>query len=143
MKKEEAMQRLASIEAETKELKRIIKECDKPMCIVDRIKTFEDACCVLGSRPVFCSADERDEMAYKKLKHIAKALNEGWVPDWNDKTQPKYYPWFTMSPFGFGDTYYGDWDTGSSIGSRLCYKNAELAKYAGKQFEELYKDLLK
>jgi hypothetical protein len=49
--------------------------------ITDRVKIFEDACEVLGLFPNAVAQDDDtiDEAAYKKLKVIAKALNEGWT----------------------------------------------------------------
>jgi hypothetical protein len=86
-----------------------------------------------------------DELAYKQLKLIVKAFNEGWTPDWTNSNEYKYYPWFKMgSPSGGGFSYYdyAYWRTGSTVGSRLCFKSADLAKHAGQLFESIYKDFL-
>jgi hypothetical protein len=117
--------------------------------IKERIKTFDD---VLRENGVKRSVFENniqdlttDEVAYKMLKEIAKAFNEGWVPDWTDSSQGKYYPWFKMgSPSGGGFSCDGcdGWRAGSDVGSRLCYKTADLAKHAGQLFENVYKDFL-
>lgn len=115
-----------------------------PPNIKDRVKTFEDACKVLGiASTLFCGQESKDEMAYKKLKIIVEALNEGWKPDWQDVGQYKYFPWFKMSS-GSGLAYdgYADWDADSFVGSRLCFKSRELAEYAGKQFINLYNDFM-
>jgi hypothetical protein len=118
--------------------------------ITDRVKTFEDACEVLGIDLIGFVDDDNapDESAYIKLKTIIKALNEGWTPDWNNDNQPKYWPWFHLektksNPSGFrlfhvGYYCYSD----SAVGSRLCFKSRELAEYAAKQFEDLYKQFL-
>lgn len=69
----------------------------KPKDIRDRVKTFEDACTVLG-----IDHDEwkkrhlmfdKDVLAYLKLRVIAKALNEGWYPKFTEDER-RYYPWF-------------------------------------------------
>ena len=62
--------------------------------ITDRIKTFEDALEATGvsTCDVYTTVDTVDERAYKQLKIIVKALNEGWKPDWNDANETKYYP---------------------------------------------------
>ena len=89
-----------------------------------------------------CEGLEPDEVAYKMIKEIVKAFNEGWVPDWTNSSEGKYYPWFKMgSPSGGGFSYigYDHWVAGSAVGSRLCFETREQAKYAGKQFEDLYK----
>lgn len=109
--------------------------------ITDRVKTFEDACIVLGLQPteITCAYDSADDQAYKKLKAIISALNEGWKPDWNNTNQPKYYPWFELQG-GFRLHYVAYDCTYSSVGSRLCFKSRELAQYAATQFADLYKD---
>jgi hypothetical protein len=118
--------------------------------ITDRVKSFEDACEILGidSDEVYDSYDSPDEVAYKQLKVIIKALNESWTPDWNNDNQPKYWPWFLMgktksNPSGFRlDDGVDCSCAGSAVGSRLCFKSRELAEYAAKQFEDLYKQYL-
>jgi hypothetical protein len=123
--------------------------------VTDRVVSFEDACKVLGLDatnflPDFSGYPEKHRnamIAHAKLVLIAEALNDGWQPNWNDGDEYKYYPWFEIDaseekPSGFGFSYsdYGSWDTYSGVGSRLCYRTRELALYAGKQFQDLYKD---
>lgn len=114
--------------------------------ITERVKTFEDACQVLGILP-----DEqlktiedlpKDEQAYRKLKIITQALNEGWKPDWKDEKWNKHSPWFDLSS-GTGLSFYCavEKDRGSEVSPRLCFKSSELAEYAGTQFIDLYTDL--
>lgn len=109
--------------------------------ITDRVKSFEDACTIVGLQPteITCAYDSADDQAYKKLKVVIAALNEGWTPDWNNTNQPKYYPWFELQG-GFRLGYVDFSFALSDVGSRLCFKSRELAAYAGKQFEELYKE---
>ena len=57
--------------------------------ITDRVKTYEDACKVLGVEPINeqnakAQGFRPDEIARRKLETIAAALNEGWKPDWNN-----------------------------------------------------------
>jgi hypothetical protein len=115
--------------------------------ITDRIKTFEDACNELGIQKAELTAAGEIEAdfisvaAYQKLIIIARALNEGWTPNWKDIDEYKYYPWFDLSS-GSGlsyDVFVGQ-RSSSDVGSRLCFKSGELAEYAGKQFIELYKE---
>lgn len=115
----------------------------------ERIKTVEDACEVLGIDlgTVCHNLDQPDEIAYKKLKVIVKALNylandnQIWLPDYNNTREAKWFPWFYMNQPGFrlGVVYCGS--TGSGVGSRLVFKTEELAKYAANQFSGLYSDL--
>lgn len=137
--KTEALKRLAAIKDETKELERIINAPEK---ITDRVKTYEDACEVLGIDPDDDDFDEleSDEIAYIKLKRIVRALNEGWKPNWDNSIQYKWYPWFYMQTSGFG-LYVARYDRASThVGSRLCFQSEELAIYAAKQFKDIYQD---
>jgi hypothetical protein len=109
--------------------------------ITDRVKTYGDACEVLGISSEIIGYDElsEDEVAYIKLKVIVKALNEGWTPDWNNTNEPKYYPWFYMNKPGFRLYAVPGRYTHSDVGSRLCFQKREVAEYAVSQFIDLYK----
>lgn len=109
------------------------------------IKTFEDACEALDIDPdaVCCDADTLDEIAYKRLKIIIKAINGGWEPDWDNTSQRKWHPWFKLSSgFGFDDSAFVYGLSNSFVGSRLCFESEEKSDYAAKQFLSLYKELL-
>jgi len=117
--------------------------------ITDRIKTFNDVLSELKIDPQdFHNKTyqmEADTKAYEQVKLIVKALNEGWLPDWSNSNEYKYYPYFKIgSPSGSGFSYcdYVVWPALSTVGSRLCFKSSELARYAGEQFEDIYKDFL-
>lgn len=113
------------------------------------IKTFEDACKKLGVDPeklpgVTGLPEEfaKTIIAAYKLMIIYKAINNGWIPNWGNYDQWKYYPWFEVlsSGFGFSLSYFGYVITLSSVGSRLCTDTSEKALYIGKQFKAEYKD---
>lgn len=116
--------------------------------VTERIKTYEDACRELDIplAPERCKGMTKDELAYYSLKVIAKALNEGWEPDWTNSNEYKYWPWFVYNQHsaGFGCVYanYTATTKTTYIGSQLCFKTRELAEYAGNTFEGLYNDFL-
>jgi hypothetical protein len=119
--------------------------------IMERVKSYEDACAVLGiqQHSFLISTDDPfgDNaacVALQKLTIISRALNEGWTPDWSNSSQYKYYPYFKANPAGSGLSFHGydGWLTDTNVGSRLCFKSAELARYAGEQFIDLYNDFL-
>ena len=75
---------------------------EKPKDITERIKTFEDACEVLGNEHPLVTEykiiseayDIKDDLyAYLKLRIICEALNEGWKPTF-DENECHYYSWF-------------------------------------------------
>lgn len=110
-----------------------------------------------------------DLKAYMRLRIITAALNEGWEPEFA-KGEYRYYPWFVLYTKeevdklddekkklvlarSYSDSYanggvayahasYGASLTGSYCGSRLAFKNAKLAKYAGRQFIDIWADFV-
>lgn len=124
--------------------------------ITDRVKTYEDACKVLGVEPINeqnakAQGFRSDEIARRKLETIAAALNEGWKPDWNNTDQYKYYPYFYIQENAKGKgsaglscahTYYAATNANATIGSRLCFYASRLARYASNQFTDLYEQIL-
>ena len=109
------------------------------------IKTYEDACNakVVDKDNVIFETDSFDIICYKKLKHIISVINEGWVPDWNNFNQRKWWPWFRLSSgFGFGSSYYNFSGTITYVGSHLCFQSEEKSDYTATQFLDLYKGFL-
>ena len=115
------------------------------------VKTFDDACQVLGINGEVISASLNDALgtdaasisAYAQLIIIARALNQGWQPDWSNQSEYKYFPWFkNKSGFGLSYYVYAYWLTTTTVGSRLCFKTKKLAEYAATQFADLYNDFL-
>ena len=112
-------------------------------------------------------AEDADVVAYLKLRIIAAALNEGWKPQFT-YDEYRYYPWFVLyteeeyneldeeeksrvvyrsnhSANSNGGVAYSLAHHDSSyanthIGSRLAFKNSDLARYAGKQFLDIWAD---
>ena len=126
-----------------------IKFKPQPKKITDRIKTLDDVVKASGYNSLDQFDDtvidlDADERAYVILKLLAKSLNEGWVPDWDNSNQAKYYPWFYMDggSSGFRFSGFDYWSSNSTVGSRLCFKTADLATYAGKQFIDVYRQFM-
>jgi hypothetical protein len=113
--------------------------------IKDRVKSYEDACKALGEQPIIdFGNDTKDEIAYKKLKTIAKALNEGWVANYRDSSQIKWFPWFYMSSsgFAFGDAVCECSIPAAGYAARLCLKDSGLAEYMGETFLTLWEEFI-
>lgn len=120
-----------------------------------QIKSYADACKVLG----IAEMDEKgmkscgfrpDEIARRKLETITAALNDGWVPDWNNTDEWKYYPFFRIihNPNGANAglscarANLAASATAAHFGSRLCFHDDETAVYAGRTFADLYAQVL-
>lgn len=74
---------------------------EKPQNVMERVKTFKDACNELGIEHDKWVQDkkdlglEADVIAYLKLRIIAAALNEGWKPQFTTD-EYRYFPWFYL-----------------------------------------------
>lgn len=116
--------------------------------ITELVKSFEDARKMTGRPDVPDFSNLPTDMrkhfeAQYKMIVIAEALNEGWIPDWDNYDEYKYYPWFEMSPssFAFGVSYCALACACAGGGSRLKFRTRELAEYAAKQFIDIWKDI--
>lgn len=113
--------------------------------------------------------DTADIMAYVTLRVITEALNEGWKPQFTEGER-RWYAWYDFltkeEVEGMSDEekeerrvvgrafHYASAGGGlvysyahsvstfsfTNVGSRLAFKNEELAEYAAKQFGDIYAD---
>lgn len=113
----------------------------------------------------------KDVVAFLKLRIITEALNEGWHPKFTED-ECRYYPWFyiyTKEEYdnfseeekhrrvdrvvyrGFNHAYSSggvscasaDYDASyADVGSCLAFSNRDLAEYAGKQFIDIWANLV-
>lgn len=182
--KENVLNAYGSATDEQKAMLEIIfgKDTFKSKDITERIKTFEDACKELGSdhplvlayqntnlRDAEVANDNKDIIAYMKLRIIVAALNEGWEPQFIPG-EYRWFPYFVLytkdeidemdgktrarvvyrsnyNAYAVGGvscahSYSGSAYVDAGIGSRLAFKTEELAEYAGKQFIEIYADFM-
>lgn len=83
-------------------------------------------------------------IALNELFTIAESWNkeDGFVPDFSDWNQDKWFPWFKYDKdaagFVFANAPYAPSGSFASFGSRLCFKSSARAAQFGKQFAELY-----
>lgn len=83
-------------------------------------------------------------IALNELFTIAQAWNkeDGFVPDFSDWNQDKWFPWFKYDKDAAGFVYtltaYTPTAANASFGSRLCFKSSARAAQFGKQFAHLY-----
>lgn len=182
--KENVLNAYGSATDEQKAMLEIIfgKDTFKSKDITERIKTFEDACKELGSdhplvlayqntnlRDAEVANDNKDIIAYMKLRIIVAALNERWEPQFIPG-EYRWFPYFVLYTkdeidemdektrarvvcrsnsyaFAGGCVLYARSGGDSAgvvahIGSRLAFKTDDLAEYAGKQFIEIYADFM-
>ena len=151
--------------------------------ITERVKTLEDAIGILGEEhpcviayntfehDVMAAVDAKeisDVAAFLKLRIVIAALNEGWRPDWSNKDEAKWFPWFYIytkeeveemdeedKPLLVGGACPGS-VVGVSVlhanyvpsysyanlGGALASKTREIAIYAATQFGQLFAELI-
>ena len=86
-------------------------------------------------------------VALNRLFTIAEAWNkeDGFIPDFSDWKQSKWYPWFKYDNdaacFVYAYTNVTLTNANVNFGSRLCFKTRERAAQFGKQFAELYNNV--
>ena len=87
-------------------------------------------------------------IAYNRLCTIAQAWNKAddFTPDFSNRNQTKWFPWFVYSDDAAGFVYAYTAKTVTyafaNIGSRLCFMTHERAEQFGKQFIDLWNDVL-
>lgn len=87
-------------------------------------------------------------IALNELFTIAQAWNKAddFVPDYSDRRQAKWFPWFVYDKdragFVCANTYNAPSNTNAYIGSRLCFKTANRARQFGEQFIDLWNKVL-
>ena len=83
-------------------------------------------------------------IALDQLFTIAEAWNkaDGFVPDFSDLKQDKWFPWFKydedVARFVYANANYSSATANASIGSRICFMTSERAEQFGKQFADLF-----
>lgn len=83
-------------------------------------------------------------IALNKLFTIAQAWNkeDGFVPDFSDENQEKWFPWFKydkdVARFVYAYMNNSPTTARATFGSRLCFKTPKRAEQFGKQFSDLY-----
>lgn len=107
----------------------------KPKDIMERVKTFKDACRELGldSEDLEQKWGDNnlmpDEIAYQKLRIICATLNEGWVPQFTED-EWRYYPWFWL----YTQEEINDMDEDEKTNRRLMSTGDYQTGYAGLAF---------
>lgn len=79
-------------------------------------------------------------IALNKLMTISEAWNkeDGFVPDFSDWEQDKWFPWFKYDKDAAEFVCSRTGNIPVTIGSLVCFKSEERAEQFGKQFADLY-----
>lgn len=115
----------------------------KPINIIDRVRTYEDALKVLGRNHFNETNLYPREIARRKLEIIIEALNEEWKPNLSNHQEYKWYCYFNGSDTGLWYAISSNSSASAfAFGVRFCLKSEKLADYIGTQFKDLYEEML-
>jgi len=112
---------------------------------LEKIQTVEDAFQATGRPQVDFSNVPEDLRVYFESTYnavvLTEALNDGKKPDWDNRNELKWRPWFRMSAsaFGLGNTNFVIAGSTAGSGSRLQNIDEETAEYSATQFVDVWK----
>jgi hypothetical protein len=120
--------------------------------VEDQVSSIEAACTIIGvdfkaafSKEVLIML-EPHEVAYREVEYVCRAINKltGFVPDYTNTNQNKYFPRFYngSSGVGFSDVGYAYDATDTSVGCRLVVGTSQLALFIGKKYMKSYHILM-
>ncbi len=109
------------------------------------LTSYEVACELDGIKPLTINdfsflpdGDRNYHFNDHKAVVITRVLNQGWIPNWNDSDEPKWYIWFKWVGSGFSLLGVGCGSSHTGVGSRHHFKTDVLAKFAANRFPEVY-----
>lgn len=152
--KQELKAKIALMETEIAMMKKTIEIMPNKKSI-DDCNSWEDICeyscrdpLKLPNVSMYDERHKKHAIADFKLTIINEVKRGDWIPNYDDANQKKWYPWFRKVSSGrsSGFVYSGSrceyGDTYARLGSRFAFPTKEKAESAGKDFLELYNDLI-
>ena len=141
-------------EADSKQKKLLEKyfTISVPKNIMERVKNFDDVLKIAGKTEEDIlpwknpkTKQQISQNAFAKIQLISEVLNEGWIPNFNNSSEYKYYPWFEKKSPPCGSWclgYVSFYSSGGGLGFGCSYKTEQLAKFAANTFIKEYIDYL-
>jgi len=116
--------------------------------IKDRVKGYKDALKVLCRHGLTLDAftlgrsdkQAKREFARHKIVTVIEAINEGWIPNWDNENEYKWFNYFRNKSRGFssGSYYYNVCNSGSD----LAIQSSDKADYVALIMREEYIEFL-
>lgn len=130
-----AVSMIRNIDNISKEEKRLLNKIP----LIEKIRYYEDVCRELG--------EDIKESPYDKIKQIEKLFCKGWIKDWSNLNQYKYYPYFVYycSSGSIGGLVFADsgYVNAHCSGRVTYFPSKEISDFAGKTFIDIYRELMK
>lgn len=118
------------------------------MIELSKEKPYEDACKILGLRPVanYKSYKLTDETRnFIKLETVVKALNEGWKPTTIDPKEVRYYVWGWNYTDNGSDAGFLHVSSSNGLGAAYAYVGTSLEfkdRDTAKEFARICKPMI-
>lgn len=121
-----------------------------PKKLLDGIKSFDDILKIGGETlenviPYSHPKTKRQKRlnAVARIQFAEEILNEGWIPNWKDSSEYKYYPYFEYKVLG-GWCFFFSYDCYFSISIAVpaYFKSKEISDFVGKLLIEDYKEFI-
>lgn len=124
----------------------------KETCVMEVKNTYSPVIDSYEAAKTYLGEDAKNHrkalLALKMLIVIAEAWNkqDGFVPDFSNRNQYKYFPWLVynkeVASFVSEGTTHTASNASVNMGSRLCFSTSERAEQFGEQFIDLWNDFL-
>lgn len=140
---QQAEQIIEKMEKEISNLREFIDQ-EKRIDIF-KVTTYEEVCKKLKENPVTISYFAIDLKNIDKLVKLAKLdqvqrfFNQGWIPDWANTKEGKYYPFFKWNKTSGSLVFSGHAYCGEITYREVAfYQSHEISDHIGKYFSDLY-----
>jgi hypothetical protein len=97
----------------------------------------------------FTTGNYKRAIVVEALNKAYKPKSPRWIPNFNDGSQLKFYPWVwpgedsaAAGGFGFQDAYYSYTLTRANVGARLLLRDVELVEHMFTHFRQLLVDTM-
>jgi len=116
--------------------------------LTDIIKNYSDVCKKLNTKELTekdfkqFGDDAKKMLAFHQIKNIENLFNQGWIKDWSNKSQYKYYPYFEVLSCGVLRCCRVSYVSVCFLGSVAFFKDEKTAKFVGQTFIDIYKELM-
>ena len=101
---------------------------------------FEKACEVLGIPPIIPEGLSTSMQAQYQLEKIIKVANDGWIPDFDDTDEYKYFPVFDVD--GQALLFVVLYCSSTCVPAPTLFKDEDLCRRVVEENLELYRQML-
>lgn len=115
--------------------------------VKDRLKGYSSACVILNRKELAIdhfaflgSSQAKKQFARHKIQTCIEAINEGWIPNYDNTNEAKYEIWMYGKNTGFSS--WVGYDSGASVGSDLVLQTREKGEIIEKICRQDYIDYL-